>query len=168
MVSRTQRQKTLSWSSNDKNTFALPVRGAYVKFEPEESGTLIVYVLQNGLTDAQEQDTKIGDRYKLRRRAMYILDEAGNNVALTTDDEWAGMGELSDLASTAGTSSTTTDKSNWATTPRVSSAAHGTSCSMPPVTTRMRCSATAHGNHSARKIRRQRCLPSRLRGRMLK
>ena len=43
-----------SWSLNDKNTFALPVRGAYVKFEPEESGTLIVYVLQNGLTDAQD------------------------------------------------------------------------------------------------------------------
>lgn len=99
-----------SWSLNDKNTFALPVRGAYVKFEPEESGTLIVYVLQNGLTDAQEQDTKLGDKYMLRRRAMYILDEAGHSVHLTKDDEWAGMSELSDLASTAGTSSTTPDK----------------------------------------------------------
>lgn len=156
-----------SWSLNDKNTFALPVRGAYVKFEPEELGTLIVYVLQNGLTDAQEQDTKLGDKYMLRRRAMYILDEAGHSVDLTKDDEWAGMSELSDLASTAGTSSTTPDKEQLATTPRVSSAAHGTSCSMPPVTTRIRCSPTAHGAHSARKIKRLRCLPSRLRGKML-
>ena len=103
-------ENVLSWSSNNKNTFALPVRGAYVKFEPEESGTLIVYVLQNGLTDAQEQDTKLGDKYELRRRAMYILDEAGHSVDLTKDSEWAGMSELSDLASTEGTSSTISDK----------------------------------------------------------
>lgn len=45
-------ENVFSWNQNDKNTFALPVRGAYLKFEPEESGTLIVYLLQNGMTDA--------------------------------------------------------------------------------------------------------------------
>lgn len=84
-------ENVFSWNQNDKNTFALPVRGAYLKFEPEESGTLIVYLLQNGMTDAQESDTKLGDKYMLRRRAMYILDEAGHNVKLTPNDEWANI-----------------------------------------------------------------------------
>jgi len=101
-------ENVFSWNQNDKNTFALPVRGAYLKFEPEESGTLIVYLLQNGMTDAQESDTKIGDAWKLRRRAMYILDETGKNVALSKDSEWSEFAELAGKA----TSSSTDDYAN--------------------------------------------------------
>lgn len=101
-------ENVFSWNQNDKNTFALPVRGAYLKFEPEESGTLIVYLLQNGMTDAQESDTKLGDKYKLRRRAMYILDETGKNVALSKDSEWSEFAELAGKA----TSSSTDDYAN--------------------------------------------------------
>lgn len=101
-------ENVFSWNQNDKNTFALPVRGAYLKFEPEESGTLIVYLLQNGMTDAQESNTKLGDKYMLRRRAMYILDETGKNVALSKDSEWSEFAELAGKA----TSSSTDDYAN--------------------------------------------------------
>lgn len=101
-------ENVFSWNQNDKNTFALPVRGAYLKFEPEESGTLIVYLLQNGMTDAQESNTKLGDKYQLRRRAMYILDETGKNVALSKDSEWSEFAELAGKA----TSSSTDDYAN--------------------------------------------------------
>lgn len=69
-------------SGNTPNTFNLPVRGGYVKFEPEESGTLMVYVLQNGLTDiVQNSGRKMENQpNELRRRAMYIVDETGNPV----------------------------------------------------------------------------------------
>ena len=67
---------------NTSNTFNLPVRGGYVKFEPEESGTLMVYVLQNGLTDiVQNSGRKMENQpNELRRRAMYIVDETGKPV----------------------------------------------------------------------------------------
>ena len=69
-------------SGNTPNTFNLPVRGGYVKFEPEESGTLMVYVLQNGLTDiVQNSGRKMENQpNELRRRAMYIVDETGKPV----------------------------------------------------------------------------------------
>lgn len=69
-------------SGNTPNTFNLPVRGGYVKFEPEESGTLMVYVLQNGLTDiVQNSGRKMENQPReLRRRAMYIVDETGKPV----------------------------------------------------------------------------------------
>ncbi|WP_288151657.1 hypothetical protein [uncultured Prevotella sp.] len=86
-------------SGNTPNTFNLPVRGGYVKFEPEESGTLMVYVLQNGLTDiVQNSGRKMENQpNELRRRAMYIVDEAGKPV-----DFVSGHGENTIWGSSSG------------------------------------------------------------------
>ena len=86
-------------SGNTSNTFNLPVRGGYVKFEPEESGTLMVYVLQNGLTDiVQNSGRKMENQpNELRRRAMYIVDEAGKPV-----DFVSGHGENTIWGSSSG------------------------------------------------------------------
>lgn len=86
-------------SGKTPNTFNLPVRGGYVKFEPEESGTLMVYVLQNGLTDiVQNSGRKMENQpNELRRRAMYIVDETGNRV-----DFASGKGQNTIWGSSAG------------------------------------------------------------------
>lgn len=44
------------WDKGKRNTFNLPVRGTYLKFEPEESGQLLVYLCQNGMTDISKND----------------------------------------------------------------------------------------------------------------
>lgn len=100
-------ENVTSWTSGKKNTFCVPVRGTYLKFEPEESGQLFVYILQNGMSDlastkpnnikqaAEEQEgTDTGNKqaYRLRRRAMYIIDESGNNVDLAAGSEDWGSG----------------------------------------------------------------------------
>ena len=77
-----------------RTTFNVPVRGTYLKFEPEESGRLFLYLLQNGLTDIAVGDDKVNpDRWKdtyLRRRAIYIVDETGQNVDIPAgDDGWS-------------------------------------------------------------------------------
>ena len=85
--------------NNDQgsHTYNVPVRGTYLKFEPQESGRLFVYVLQNGMTDISEADVdaqsnRKDDDYFLRRRATYIVDETGNNVEIRNDnEEWGGM-----------------------------------------------------------------------------
>lgn len=100
-------ENVTSWTSGKHNTFNVPVRGTYLKFEPEESGQLFVYVLQNGMSDlattdvkglqqavAQHDgnDPKNKQAYRLRRRAMYIIDETGQNVELKDgNDSWGGM-----------------------------------------------------------------------------
>ena len=87
------------WLSFNKNTtFNLPVRGTYLKFEPEESGTLMVYVLQNGMTDLNDDNPKasVSKADELRYRALYILDENGNTVNVSDkNDNWSlsGVGQ---------------------------------------------------------------------------
>lgn len=83
-------------NTHDSKTFKVPVRGTYLKFEPEESGRLFVYVLQNGMTDISNDDGKKraddSEDYFLRRRAMYIVDETGNNVDIDeSNDSWGGL-----------------------------------------------------------------------------
>lgn len=88
-----------AWNTSlNPNTFNLPVRGGYVKFEPEESGTLMAYVIQNGMTDLSDErpDNKTGEKdhpTELRRRAMYIVDEAGKPVDIADGEgEWSTIG----------------------------------------------------------------------------
>ena len=85
-----------SWDKGEHNTFSLPVRGTYLKFEPEESGQLFVYLVQNGMTD----NTKGDDAAKLkkngpwlRRRAVYIVDETGHPVAIDDLSGWQAAGD---------------------------------------------------------------------------
>lgn len=66
--------------------FNVPCRGSFVRFEPEENGTLIVYLQQQGLCPQ-------GTTRSLRWNNVYITDEAGANVSLT-DNIW-GEGDAS-------------------------------------------------------------------------
>ncbi len=85
---------TLETLDGQRNGFMAPVRGSYLKFEPEESGKLFLYILQDGMTDvAKGDDTGEWDKSDaqyLRRRALYIIDETGNNVEIPDGNEgWA-------------------------------------------------------------------------------
>lgn len=84
-------EQVKGWIAGNRNTFNLPVRGTYLKFEPEESGQLFVYLCQNGMTD----NTKGADKAKLkkngpwlRRRAVYIVDETGQPVNIDSNTGW--------------------------------------------------------------------------------
>ena len=79
------------WDKGNRNTFNLPVRGTYLKFEPEESGRLLLYVCMNGMTDIANGDTdakKNKNGRWLRRRALYIVDETGKPVAIDDNSGW--------------------------------------------------------------------------------
>lgn len=85
-----------SWDKGDHNTFSLPVRGTYLKFEPEESGQLFVYLVQNGMTDNTKGDdaARLKKNGKwLRRRAVYIVDETGHPVAIDELSGWQAAGD---------------------------------------------------------------------------
>lgn len=85
-----------SWDKGDHNTFSLPVRGTYLKFEPEESGQLFVYLVQNGMTDNAKGDDDAKLRKNgpwLRRRAVYIVDETGRPVAIDDLSGWQAAGD---------------------------------------------------------------------------
>jgi hypothetical protein len=72
-----------------------------LKFEPEESGTLIAYVLQNGACDYDGNIKNIKSKFQLKWRPLFITDETGNPVEL--DNHWAtGMENLLPSTSTAG------------------------------------------------------------------
>lgn len=79
------------WDRSKRNTFNLPVRGTYLKFEPEESGQLLVYLCQNGMTDISKNDDEARLKKNgpwLRRRAVYIVDETGKPVAIDDMGGW--------------------------------------------------------------------------------
>ena len=104
------------WDKGNRNTFNLPVRGTYLKFEPEESGQLFVYIVQNGMTDIQNGNsasfTKNGPW--LRRRAVYITDETGHPVAI---DELSGWTVSNDFNQYINSGTTNADRfkgyHNW-------------------------------------------------------
>lgn len=63
-------------------TYKLPCRGAFIKFEPRESGILMVYLVQNGSVDFHYGTKSIGSTYQLRWRPLYITDETGRPVTM--------------------------------------------------------------------------------------
>ncbi len=66
------------------NTFKLPAHGAYWRFEPQTSGTLFVYLVQNGIcsyTGDPHSLTNTDKRYYgLDWKPLYIVDETGSHV----------------------------------------------------------------------------------------
>lgn len=60
-----------------EKTFLLPVKGAYVKFEPERDGELTIWALQQGGIHYNE-DAGLCDRF-IRRRPVYFIDEQGKS-----------------------------------------------------------------------------------------
>lgn len=88
-------------ANNNHSSYELPCRGTYLKFEPEESGTLIAYVLQNGACDYDGNIKNIESKFQIKWRPLFITDETGNPVEL--DNHWAtGMENLLPSTSTAG------------------------------------------------------------------
>lgn len=79
----------LSIANGSHKPWELPCRGSYLRFEPHENGTLMVYVLQNGSLAymGETDETTIKNSYKLKFRPLFITDETGNSVTL--DDAWA-------------------------------------------------------------------------------
>lgn len=66
-------------------TYKLPCRGAFVKFEPRESGTLIIYLVQNGSVDYHYGVTNVTNQYKIKWRPLYITDETGKPVEMVNN-----------------------------------------------------------------------------------
>ena len=62
-------------------TYCVPSRGSFLKFEPRESGTLLVYLVQNGSCDYYNGVTS-GDYGYLKWRPVYITDETGKPVTM--------------------------------------------------------------------------------------
>lgn len=86
-----------------KNTFTLPAHGAYWRFEPRVSGTLFVYLVQNGLCSYTGNPSLLGSNSKnyelLDWKPLYIVDETGQNVS--TDIE-LGDGAISSFMEESG------------------------------------------------------------------
>lgn len=63
-----------------KYPFTLPVRGAYMTFEPTQNGKLTVYILQNGAfnssVDADGNSNVIPGQF--RKHSFYVADQDGN------------------------------------------------------------------------------------------
>lgn len=60
-----------------ENTFALPAKGSFFKFEPEANGNLTVFVEQQGAIH------NVGGKLypeKVRKRPVYFLDETGKSI----------------------------------------------------------------------------------------
>lgn len=78
------RGSQYDYVENSKGSFTAPVTGTYLKFEPRESGTLFVYVVQNGACDKTNQN-KATDNYKMKWRPLFIIDEKGQPVTMNDD-----------------------------------------------------------------------------------
>lgn len=69
-----------------KGSFTVPVAGSFVKFEPRESGTLFIYIVQNGACDYTGKN-KAESNFKMKWRPLYITDERGEPVIMNDDLE---------------------------------------------------------------------------------
>ena len=73
-------------SSNEDMTYQVPCRGTYIRFEPEERGTLVVYILQNGMITYDGDKEKLSNTSKnydkIKISPVYITDENGLPVKL--------------------------------------------------------------------------------------
>lgn len=68
-------------------TYRVPCRGTYIKFEPRESGTLIVYLVQNGSVDyhygVESDAANTSKKYwQIKWRPLFITDETGRPVTM--------------------------------------------------------------------------------------
>ncbi|MBQ9651605.1 MAG: hypothetical protein IJV13_05275 [Prevotella sp.] len=72
-----------------KNTFTLPAKGAYWRFEPQTSGLVFVYLVQNGICSYTGDPHSLLNTDKnytgLDWKPLYIVDETGLPVSTTAD-----------------------------------------------------------------------------------
>lgn len=83
-------------------TYRLPCRGAFVKFEPEESGILLVYLVQNGSVDYHHGIANISKEYQLKWRPLYITDETGKPVTMVGETGGGSFSSVSKYLPTGG------------------------------------------------------------------
>ncbi len=78
-------------------TYRVPCRGAFFKFEPRESGTLMVYLCQDGTCDTYDGEVYALDskKYQAKWRPLYITDETGKPVTMVNS-----FGNISQYLST--------------------------------------------------------------------
>lgn len=72
---------------NEDQTYNLPCRGTYLQFEPNESGTIAVYIIQNGMVayDGDPDNASKSGMNKIKLNPVFITDETGTPVKLA---EW--------------------------------------------------------------------------------
>lgn len=83
---------SFKFGEGSRQAFKVPCRGTYLKFEPEESGTLIVYLVQNGICQYNgDPTTKPETKTKIKWNPVFIMDESGKDVELLPTDDWNGI-----------------------------------------------------------------------------
>lgn len=65
-------------------TYRIPCRGSYLKFEPEESGRVLLYLVQNGSVDFHHGTVDAAGASKIKWRPLYITDETGKPADMVT------------------------------------------------------------------------------------
>lgn len=83
-ASGTDAEKATDFTYN--TTYRIPCRGAYLKFEPKESGRVLLYVVQNGSVDFHHGLEDVGKSYQIKWRPLYITDETGKPADMVTED----------------------------------------------------------------------------------
>lgn len=86
----------LKYKSNGNNyyyntAFTVPCKGNYLRFEPEEDGIVLLYLVQNGLCDYtgafnKEKETDNDGLCQMKWRPLFITDEKGKPVEMVDDD----------------------------------------------------------------------------------
>lgn len=70
--------------TNEDQTYNVPCRGTYLQFEPNESGTIAIYIIQNGMVayDGDPDNAKKSGMNKIKLNPVFITDETGTPVKL--------------------------------------------------------------------------------------
>lgn len=87
------------YKENVNNPYSMPVFGGFLKFVPNENGTLKVYIHQNGaLCQIRHKDgSRTINPFMVHTRSYYIADETGklytdaDGVKATTKAKWADV-----------------------------------------------------------------------------
>lgn len=85
---------TYKYDNADEDlTNKLPCRGTYAQFEPKENGTLLVYIIQNGVVawDGNKENASKSGNNKAKMNRVFITDETGRPVQLSAIEDEQGM-----------------------------------------------------------------------------
>lgn len=92
------------------NTFDLPAKGAYWKFEPEEDGVIFVYLVQNGVCQYTGNSSDLVNTTKtphgLDWKPLYVVDESGKPADML---DATSMATIDDFVASGGTGAGGTD-----------------------------------------------------------
>ena len=68
------------------DTYDVPCRGTYLRFEPHENGRLAVYLMQSGICDYSVANPDWTSKIKsLTYRPLYLVDETGKPIKLAVE-----------------------------------------------------------------------------------